>query len=181
MSSTIPQFTAPTQDNIGFARARTQHPQSKAFLLAQVEPDTDVIIKMNEEEFASELYVIDMVDQIPAHLPERIKSEIKEFLTENKMDDRDGDVCIISPFIDVFRGFIVEIFDRAVGEKVVDGLINNGFDGVIKGLIFKDLSTPNRSYHIDSELDAHDRREKRLNEEAMKQAIDKARIINKMW
>jgi len=181
MSDKIMQFNAPKDGRVDLARAKTKHPKAKAFLLAQVSPDVDLIIKMAEQDFATEMYVIDMIKDIPQHFPQKVRQQIEEFLKENRLDERDNDVCVISPFLDVFRGFIVEIFDRADAEEMIEKLINNGFEGKIKGMIFKDLSTPNRTYYIDGQLDAHDRTQRRLNEEAMEEAISKAKVINRMW
>jgi len=176
----IYQFSAPKQQ-VDFRRANAKHPDAKAFLLAQVEPEVDVIVKMAGDVFGNEMYVIDVTDDIPKHFPQIVKKQIEDFLKKNEFDERDNDVCIISPFIDLFRGFIVEIYDREKAEKMIQSLIDKGFEGKILGMIFKDLSKPNRTYHIDPKLDAHDRRQKRLNEEAYNAAINKAKVINRLW
>ena len=177
-----------TKDNVGdmaLKRANTQHPKSKAFLLAQVPADEQMIVAIAETEFASEMYVIDAESDIPEHIPTETKTTIQLWLKENKFEERDDDVCIISPFIPNLRGFIVELFDRSYAEKYSHTIASQS-NVKVKGLfaIIDDLENDEfeNTSLSDSSLNQKVQELKHSEEDENRQAVEKAKIINnRLW
>ena len=185
MSSMKQLSTKENVEDISLKRANTQHPMSKAFLLAQVAPDEQLIVSIAETEFASEMYVIDDEKDVPEHIPTETRNTIQLWLKENKFEERDDDVCIISPFIPNLRGFIVEIFDRSYAEKY-SHVIASQSNVKVKGLfaIIDDLENDefeNTSLN-DSSLNQKVQELKHKEEDENRQAVEKAKIINnRLW
>jgi len=96
---------------------RMEHPRAILFFLKQVEADNE-IIHLIEKEYAYDMYCFDKVKDIPT-LPRNYHEEIKEDLEEANFDYEKDWICIISPFVSMYRGFIVEVLTIADAEEYI--------------------------------------------------------------
>jgi len=177
--------TIDNSKGIDIKEPNTQHPKAKAFMLAQVPADEQMITTLAETDLASEMYVLDQIKDIPSHYPSTVKTSIQNWLKENHFDDVDNDVCIISPFIPNLRGFIVEIFDRDYAEHYSHAIASKTSIKV-KGLytIIEDTLDEIEDVVSTGDSAAISKVKKLKDKEAIEnqQAVEKAKIINKrLW
>jgi len=99
---------------------RMEHPRAILFFLKQVEADNE-IIHLIEKEYAYDMYCFDKVKDIP-RLPKNYHEEIKIDLETANFDYEKDWICIISPFVSMYRGFIVEVLTIEDAEKYIKAL-----------------------------------------------------------
>ena len=132
-------------------RAELQDPRSTAGRLIHVNPDENLLLQLAETPRLNDIItVIDYSDQLPEIFKiNNVYEKMQEFLTSVEFDTTNNSICIISPFIGLYRGFTIEIFNLADGLKVIAELTSDGKVGIdsyineVDSAEIKEVSVPN--------------------------------------
>jgi len=89
--------------------------------MIQFPADDDILLKLSNSKLVEYMSVIDITDDVPEVYDEYdVRDEIIKFLTKIEFDNLSDSICIISPFVGLYRSIIVEVFLLDEGLKVLN-------------------------------------------------------------
>lgn len=152
-------------------RNQLQDPRSYAGELIHVRPDEELLLQLaDRDELNDIIRVIDHSNQLPEDIfnVDGVYAKIQTFLEKWNFDTTNGLICCISPFIGLYRGFIVEIYEYDKGLQVLNEFITDGKVGIDSYVTGIDSHQKNSILDKNIILDAEYIEEKEEEEEIQK-------------
>jgi len=88
--------------------------------------EDEILLELSKSKLVEHMSVIDIIDDVPEVYAEyNVKDKIVEFLTNIDFDNLANSICIISPFVGLYRSIIIEVFLLDEGLKVLNAFANN--------------------------------------------------------
>jgi len=94
--------------------------------MIQFPADDTVLLELSNSKLVEYMSVIDITDDIPEVYEEyNVRDQILEFLTKIEFDSLANSICIISPFVGLYRSIIIEVFLLDEGLKILNEFAEN--------------------------------------------------------